>query len=342
LINYLPYFLRKSNILKEIFNSEELQFDLINDELTDISNQTYIDSATWGLELFEKELGIITNPSKPISERRNEIEYQLKKSYTVKADKSAIELASNGSVSFDGRIIVKYTDVVGIPNDIETVKSRVSEIIPAHSRVLYIYLYPSINELDTMTIDEVSQMLIKDMGFDVLTIADAEKHYIDRLDEVILEHMISPIFFDGNTVYYTGLTSIPTTVKKWDFYIDYVSIAGHNSTLMTLISPPSNQLNYQVYIYVGRLYVKFNENDALAVNLAGMDVNGVYHIVIDYILNKVYINDVEIDTYWSPLFNLSSDTLCIGGKQNGTNTYSGYIYSVRGLSATDEVLYSWL
>jgi hypothetical protein len=98
LIKYLPYFLRKSNILKEIFNSEETQFELINDELTDISNQNYIDTATWGLELFEKELGIITNPSKPITERRNEIEYQLKKSYTIKADKSAIELASIVSV----------------------------------------------------------------------------------------------------------------------------------------------------------------------------------------------------------------------------------------------------
>lgn len=144
--------MRKSKIYKEIFEAESKQFNSRDEAIADLNAQLSVDTATWGLVIYETELGIPIELNKPYSDRRSVI--KSKERGTGKVDAALIKLVadsySNGDVdiNFDGRIHIIFTSVVGTPPNMQDLKNAIEEIKPAHLAVVYLLLY---NQYKTLT-----------------------------------------------------------------------------------------------------------------------------------------------------------------------------------------------
>ena len=160
MIKQLQMFQRKSKVYQEIFKAEGLQFDSRDAIIAELKLQLSVDTATWALAIYEKELNIVTDLSKPISERRSVIKSKMRG--TGQVDSALIKLVadsySNGDVdvTFDGSIKITFASVVGIPPNIEDVYKAIEEIKPAHLAVIYAFLYNTHQMLSIFTHDHLS------------------------------------------------------------------------------------------------------------------------------------------------------------------------------------------
>ncbi|MCM3411454.1 putative phage tail protein [Metabacillus litoralis] len=160
LIKKVPGFLRKSETFKEVFSSEEVQIKAIESNLEDIRLQMDVDTATWGLDIFEKELNIPTDKNKPYSERRSVIKSKLRGSGKVDASliKIVADSYTNGNVdvSFTGRINIKFNSLLGIPPNITDLQNALDDVKPTHLAIAYEFAYLLIKDINNkMTINEL-------------------------------------------------------------------------------------------------------------------------------------------------------------------------------------------
>lgn len=173
MLGRLQPFMRKSGVYGEIFRVEAGQFDNFDDRLSDIRKQMVVDTATWGLDIFEKELGIPTDRRKTYNERRSVIKAKMRGHGSV--DIALIKLVAESfdygdinvqygpiTYTFDTYraeefsppypIIIRFVDARGIPSNIEDLKKEIEEIKPAHIRVEYLFRYMTWDELDDQEI----------------------------------------------------------------------------------------------------------------------------------------------------------------------------------------------
>lgn len=142
---YLPSFLSDTKVFSGIFNAEGNELDIIHSKLDDIEAQFNIDTATWALSLYEKELGIATDYTKSLDYRRSVIKSKWRG--TGKLDETLIKMVcesftnGNADITFDGKINVKFTSVKGIPPNMNDLKNAIEEIKPAYLDLEYIYIY---------------------------------------------------------------------------------------------------------------------------------------------------------------------------------------------------------
>ncbi|OOM71096.1 hypothetical protein CLPUN_50880 [Clostridium puniceum] len=69
--SYVPYEIQSSYIFKEIFNAHGDIFEQLEVDISDLFLQILPQTATeWGISLWEKRIGISTNTSKTLEERR--------------------------------------------------------------------------------------------------------------------------------------------------------------------------------------------------------------------------------------------------------------------------------
>lgn len=152
LLQYLPSYERSSKVFQEIMQAEQIEFDKLNVDIVDLEKQLNIDTATWGLVMYEKELNIKTNLNKPLEERRSIVKSKWRG--TGKVDrlliKAVVDAYTNGGVDVDFNriIIITFNDVKGIPPNMEDVYNAVSEISPAHLAIMYVFTYLTWNEFD--------------------------------------------------------------------------------------------------------------------------------------------------------------------------------------------------
>lgn len=152
MLKQLPLFMRKSKIYNEIFKGEEKQLLATEADIVDIEKQLSIDTATWALTIYEQELGIKTELTKPLEERRSVIKSKLRG--TGKVDAKLIEIVaeaySNGevAVSFNGTITVTFIGTRGIPPNIKDLERAIDDIRPAHLPFQFKYTYLAWDEVD--------------------------------------------------------------------------------------------------------------------------------------------------------------------------------------------------
>ncbi|MBP3930949.1 MAG: YmfQ family protein [Peptostreptococcaceae bacterium] len=139
LLEYLPSFYHNSDIVKAFMESNSIEVDILKAYAEDLSKNLYVKTATWGLDLFEEELGLITDKSVSYEERRERILAKKRgNGTTTKAMiKNTAEAFSGGEVEViekfnDYSFIVKFVGVKGIPKNLALFKQMLEEIKPAH------------------------------------------------------------------------------------------------------------------------------------------------------------------------------------------------------------------
>ena len=139
LINMLPSFYHNSDFVKSYMSSQSVEHNFIKESIDDLVNNLYVNTATWGLDYFEEELGLKTDKSKTYEERRERIKAKKRgNGTTTKAMiKNTAEAFSGGEVDIienfnDYSFIVKFVGVKGVPKNLALFKQMLEEIKPAH------------------------------------------------------------------------------------------------------------------------------------------------------------------------------------------------------------------
>lgn len=120
--------------------------DLTEELINQISDQLFIDTATWFVSNYEKECGLTPKSNQTLEDRRNAIEAKWKADGTATLDllQSIADSWENGdiSVTFDGQTITfEFVSNFGIPSDLDGFKNAVDDVKPAHLPINFIFKY---------------------------------------------------------------------------------------------------------------------------------------------------------------------------------------------------------
>ena len=161
LINKLPSFY-DNDITKPIQDSFTVEANSINYEVEKTLNQFFVDSATYGLDYWEKMLGISKN-NNDIQTRRENIKAKMRSRGTtnIKVIKNICEAYSNGIVEIivnhsDYSFVVNFVGSIGMPQAFEELDKTINEIKPCHLAHSYKFNYITNKQLKDYTHSQLS------------------------------------------------------------------------------------------------------------------------------------------------------------------------------------------
>ena len=155
LMRHMPKYYRgilEITLLQEIIEKELDTVDLIS---KDILNQFFIYTATWSLPIWERIFGLsVGDKTSNIEERRENLISKLRSYGTTTKEmiarvakaftKGEIEvIEDNPNYSFT----IKFTSIVGIPDNLENFKKVVGTIKPAHLNFNVEFRYNTHNQI---------------------------------------------------------------------------------------------------------------------------------------------------------------------------------------------------
>jgi len=165
LMKYLPIYYQNSSTTKEIQDAIAREFGVLNYNIIDLEKQFFIDSATWGLSIYEKELDLQTNLSLSYEERREIIKAKLRGYGTATKEmiKNTAEAFSGGEVDVieypeEYKFVIKFIGVKGIPRNMQAFINMLETIKPAHLAYEFKYTYTVWNHLTDLTWGQANAM----------------------------------------------------------------------------------------------------------------------------------------------------------------------------------------
>lgn len=167
--NELPQFYHTIKEINELIKVESKQLAKLDDWMEDIVNQSFVETATWGLSRWEKIFGISIDESKPLEQRRAVIKAKIRGAgvTTVELVKSVAESWYNGSVEVTEEelmVMIKFNSNYGIPSNLDDVEKALREIIPAHLMIEYLFSYLSVADVNAMTIANLNNTLLSNFA----------------------------------------------------------------------------------------------------------------------------------------------------------------------------------
>ena len=164
LLDLLPPFYHNSTFVKACMSSQNVERNFIKESIEDLVNNLYVDTATWGLDYFEEELGLKTDKSKSYEERRERIKAKKRGSGTT-----TVKMIKDTSLAFDcGEVEVtemysdymfklKFVSEKGRPRNLDDFKNAIDEIKPAHLSYILEFMFNTNQQLKPKTHQELSQ-----------------------------------------------------------------------------------------------------------------------------------------------------------------------------------------
>ncbi|GCD10601.1 YmfQ family protein [Clostridium tagluense] len=158
LMKYLPPYYKSSKVMINIQKSNAKEIGKFNYCKKDLLDQFYVDTATWGLNRYEKNLGIVTDLNKSYEDRREIIKAKKRGTGTAtkKMIKNTAEAFSGGEVNIiedneNSCFIVRFIGIKGIPKNMESFKEMLETIKPAHLGYSFTYTYTTWDSIKKIT-----------------------------------------------------------------------------------------------------------------------------------------------------------------------------------------------
>lgn len=149
-------------ITKPIIDALEIEENILNEYVKSTLDQFYVDSATYGLNYWEKMLGISKNIFSTQTRRENiKAKMRSRGTTSIEVIKNICEAYSNGEVE----IIVNHSDYsfeinfigsVGIPQAFEELDKTINEIKPCHLAHSYKFNYNTHSNLANYTHEQLA------------------------------------------------------------------------------------------------------------------------------------------------------------------------------------------
>ena len=160
LIAKLPYFY-DNYVVNPIQESLESEVDLLKNNLDDILNQCFVDSATHGLDRWENMLGIPKNKH-DYQTRRENIKAKMRSRGTTSIEviKNICEAYSNGIVEINVdysnySFEISFISTIGVPLSFEEMDRVVNEIKPCHLAHSYKFNYNTHSDISNYTHEQL-------------------------------------------------------------------------------------------------------------------------------------------------------------------------------------------
>lgn len=150
IISFINKIFRNDEIAKTIARISETELENIDIKINDIKSNIFLDSAIWGLDIFEKELDLEYVENKTLSERKAIISAKWRGAgkLTLELIKDTVKAYDiNVKVIFNGMIIFDFSDKIGKPKYFKELEKTIQSIKPAHLGVDYIFKYRNWGEL---------------------------------------------------------------------------------------------------------------------------------------------------------------------------------------------------
>lgn len=169
LTKYVPPFIYENNIeIKAIYTAQGTELGRLLYYLDDIKKQLHIDTATWGLSLWEEAYGIATNLNYSFEERREIIKAKKRgnETCTIALVKSVSRAFSGGEVNVIENtapytFTIQFIGVKGIPKNMQGLINAIEDIKPAHLVDNFKYTYTSWEYLDSKNLSYNDIEIIK-------------------------------------------------------------------------------------------------------------------------------------------------------------------------------------
>ena len=149
-------------ITKPIIDVLEIEENILNECIESTLNQFYVDSATYGLDYWEKMLGISKN-NNDIQTRRENIKARMRSrgTTTVSVIKNICEAYSNGEVDIivnhsDYSFVIDFIGTIGIPRAFAELDKTINEIKPCHLAHSYRFNYNTHSNLANYTHEQLA------------------------------------------------------------------------------------------------------------------------------------------------------------------------------------------
>lgn len=136
MIRSLPVYERKNSLINEVFDAESKQIQLLQSQTLEVREQLFVDTATWGLKVYERELEIVVPSGSTLESRRSVIKAKWRSD--GKADKALLEAVASAilktkvSVGFDGRILLFFEVDKSKVDNLNLMHKVINEVKPAH------------------------------------------------------------------------------------------------------------------------------------------------------------------------------------------------------------------
>lgn len=143
-----PQYYETSRVFKSYLQVSGAELDDFKSAIEEVLSQFFVNTATWGLDTWEEELGLSSYADKEASQRRSRIVSKIRGmgTVTVSLIKSVAESYANGTVTVTENsaaysFTIKFVSQIGIPPNLDDLKAAIEEIKPAHLAVEYKFTY---------------------------------------------------------------------------------------------------------------------------------------------------------------------------------------------------------
>lgn len=161
-MSFIPWYYLESVVMNELIDASGIEFDNVRDVIDDILNQFFVATATWGLDSWEKFLGI-TDTSKTIDARRQAIIQKINGSQTATLD--FMTRLVNRYIDDKSGIVVDHPETYSIEIDIPLIdKEHLKEIIQDVNTYIPAHIGPYYEEIEKKLVQHnmaITQTTIK-------------------------------------------------------------------------------------------------------------------------------------------------------------------------------------
>jgi uncharacterized protein YmfQ (DUF2313 family) len=172
MLGYCPQYYESSRLFQSYLQTSGTEMDDFRTAMDEVLDQFFVNTATWGLDKWESELGLTSFAGKPEDQRRSRIVSKLRGmgTVTVALMQSVAKSYTNGEIQVTEHpetysFTVKFVDQLGVPPNLNDLKQAIEEIKPAHLAVVYEYKYLLINQIHrVMTISEMESHPLTDFA----------------------------------------------------------------------------------------------------------------------------------------------------------------------------------
>ena len=168
LINKLPYFY-KNKITRSIQDGLSIESNSVSEKISNTLTQFFVDEATWGLDSWEKMLGIAKN-NFDYQTRRENIKAKMRSrgTTTLSVIKNICEAYSYGEVDIipdhaNYSFVISFIGSMGVPKALDELNKIIEEIKPCHLAHSYKFRYNNHEYLSQYTHEHLSQFTHDDL-----------------------------------------------------------------------------------------------------------------------------------------------------------------------------------
>lgn len=168
ILGRLPRLYRSDPWVEAIFTASGMTLDQVAEAILGVYNSNWFDTmAEEHVAVYEKAMGIAPRAGQTLEDRRSAIEARWKSAGKVDVAllRAVADSWKKGEVDVDfvdGKLVLAFNSIYGVPEDLEGLLAAIDEVKPAHLAVTYPHQYILIHEVhEVMTLVELEAQRLK-------------------------------------------------------------------------------------------------------------------------------------------------------------------------------------